>query len=615
VLVELGVVEQRYQAVLEVLDEGVPVTVVARRYGVARQTVHEWLSRYANEGGLGALADRSSRPASCPHQMPAVVEARIVALRREHPGWGPSRIAWQLEREGTEPLPGRSSVYRALVRHGLVEARRRRRRREDYRRRERGRAMELWQMDVMGRVFLAGGQEVKIVTGIDDHSRFLVCARVVVRATARPVCQALAEALRRHGVPGQILTDNGKVFTGRFGTGPGPVMFDRICADNGIRHLLTAPYSPTTTGKIERVHKTMRAEFFTPRDRQFATVPELQAALDGWVLEYNTARPHQSCGGRPPAERFRLADRSLAADDSAVTPPPVPAAAAGKRPAGVSRWVNAHGRISLAGYSYAVGATYAGEPVEVVVARGLVDILHAGVVVAAHAQRLRDDQKDRAPRARVARRARDATAGLTVTRLADGSGNVSFAGTTYACGRSWARTAIDVSIVAGSVQLARDGKVIRVHPIRHDRARELGAIANPKAGPGARTPPPAMSPSYRNPSVAQEPELDTSAVLGGIWETIFSLPPGDAPVGLTRRVLRARGGWRLLRPPGIPVGSQQLVKQGNRRAGRYGRPGPQGFLPACLERCLQVLPHPLGSMCVQTAHAGHFVAQAARRIC
>jgi transposase InsO family protein len=100
-------------------------------------------------------------------------------------------------------------------------------------------------------------------------------------------------------VPGQILTD-GKVFTARFGTGPGPVMFDRICADNGIRHLLTAPYSPTTTGKVERLHKTMRAEFFAPHDRKFATVAGLQAALDQWVSEYNTARPAPVLR-RPPA--------------------------------------------------------------------------------------------------------------------------------------------------------------------------------------------------------------------------------------------------------------------------------------------------------------------------
>jgi Mu transposase, C-terminal domain len=66
--------------------------------------------------------------------------------------------------------------------------------------------------------------------------------------------------------------------------------------------------------------------------------------------------------------------------------------------------VNARGTISLAGFTYAVGASYAGEPVEVVVAGGLVDIVHAGVVIATHAQRFRADQADRAPRARISRR-------------------------------------------------------------------------------------------------------------------------------------------------------------------------------------------------------------------
>jgi len=72
-------------------------------------------------------------------------------------------------------------------------------------------------MDVVGGIHLADGVEVKVLTGIDDNSRFVVSAKVVARATARPVCEALLLALRTHGVPEAILTDNGKVFTGRFG--------------------------------------------------------------------------------------------------------------------------------------------------------------------------------------------------------------------------------------------------------------------------------------------------------------------------------------------------------------------------------------------------------------
>jgi len=272
VLVELGVVEQRHRAVLEVLD-GASVTDVARLYGVSRKTVHKWLRRYAAEG-LRGLADRSSKPESCPHQMVPVVEARVVEMRREHPGWGPRTIRTRLGREGVSPLPGRSSIHRALLRHGLIDPTRRKRRRSDYKRWERSRAMELWQMDIVGRFYLADGSEVKVVTGVDDHSRYCVCARIVARATARPVVAALRHALGAHGVPSQILTDNGKVFTARFGTGPGPVLFDQTCTANGVTHILTAPYSPTTTGKVERFHRTLRKEFFAPNDYRFATVAE-----------------------------------------------------------------------------------------------------------------------------------------------------------------------------------------------------------------------------------------------------------------------------------------------------------------------------------------------------
>ncbi len=79
---------------------------------------------------------------------------------------------------------------------------------------------------------LADGWKASIVSGIDDHSRFVVSAHVVRRATARPVADALGKAMRAYGVPEEILTDNGKVFTSRFGPGDGPVLFDRILTQN-----------------------------------------------------------------------------------------------------------------------------------------------------------------------------------------------------------------------------------------------------------------------------------------------------------------------------------------------------------------------------------------------
>jgi transposase InsO family protein len=479
VLVELKAVEQRYRAVIDVLD-GMSVTEVAQRNKVSRQSVHTWLRRYAN-GGMAALADKSSKPESCPHQMASLTEARVISLRREHPRWGPRSIRTRLANEGFAPVPGLSSIYRTLVRHHLLEPTQRKRARSDYKRWERSRSMELWQMDVVGRFHLADGTEVKVVTGVDDHSRFCVCARVVARATARPVCEALRCALRTHGVPDQILTDNGKVFTARFGQGPGPVLFDRICANNGIRHLLTAPYSPTTTGKVERFHRTIRRDFLVDHDRVHATIEELQRALDEWVAEYNTERPHQSLGDRPPIERFALAASQRTAD--LEMPEVIEEVPLSERPPGVNRWVDQRGSITLGRFRYRVGATFAGEPVEVVVRSGLVEVLHAGVLVATHAERRQADKGSAPQRAPRSGRSRPPTSGMTVTRRVDQGGSISFAGAGYRVGRSWARQVVDVAIVAGSVQISAKGKVVRVHAIHHDRSKEHGAFATPQGRP------------------------------------------------------------------------------------------------------------------------------------
>ena len=131
-LVELSVVEQRYQAVLAVLD-GATVTEVASRFEVHRQTVHRWLARY-EQAGLAGLADRSHRPQGCPHQMPGEIEAQILEWRRRHPGWGPRRLVWEATKAELSPMPSRSGIYRSLRRHGLIDPAARRRRKDTWKR-------------------------------------------------------------------------------------------------------------------------------------------------------------------------------------------------------------------------------------------------------------------------------------------------------------------------------------------------------------------------------------------------------------------------------------------------------------------------------------------------
>ncbi|HKW71891.1 MAG TPA: IS481 family transposase [Candidatus Dormibacteraeota bacterium] len=298
---ELSVTEQRYKAVQAVISDGRTVTEVARDWNVCRQTLHEWLGRYEDEG-LEGLANRSHRPDRCPHQMPAEIEAQLLELRRARPYLGARRLAIELARKGVQPAPSKSAVQRSLARAGLTDPERKLRRLKVWKRWERAMPMELWQLDVVHGFALADGTSAKALTGIDDHSRFCISARLMSREHTQGVCDGFSSAMREYGVPAQVLTDNGKVFTGRFAQPPVEVLFDRICRENGVDHILTQPGSPTTTGKIERFHRTLRIEFNT---RQvFRNLKTAQEALDEWVTYYNTQRTHQALGDVTPESRF-----------------------------------------------------------------------------------------------------------------------------------------------------------------------------------------------------------------------------------------------------------------------------------------------------------------------
>jgi transposase InsO family protein len=370
----MSVAEQRYQAVLAVIAEGDTIKDVAARWRVSRQTLHAWLARYEAEG-LDGLGNRSHRPVSCPHQMPAAVEAVVLEMRRAHASWGARRIRAELVRrpkllaDFEAQVPSESAIYRCLSRANVIDASARRRRNQSWKRWERGMANELWQMDVVGGFLLADGSRAKALTGIDDHSRFCVSARLMPRERTQAICDGLGAAMRAHGVPGQILTDNGKVFTGRFNAPPTEVLFDRICRENGVEHLLTAPRSPTTTGKIERFHRTLRADFDTAR--VFKSLRVAQGELDEWVHHYNHERPHQAIDDDVPAARFTITSPRPAIGTAAAMNPDQQSRPARPGQQWVTRKVGGNGVVCVDWQQVSVGLHYAGSRCDVLVGEEL----------------------------------------------------------------------------------------------------------------------------------------------------------------------------------------------------------------------------------------------------
>jgi transposase InsO family protein len=302
------------------------------------------------------------------------------------------------------------TVYRILIRHGLIAPVSRKRGKDEYLRWERPEPMQLWQMDIVGGVWLTSGAELKVVTGLDDHSRFCVICRVVRRATGRAVCLAFAEALTRYGIPDEVLSDNGKQFTDRFGKG-GEVLFDRICRDNGITHRLTLPRSPTTTGKVERFHLSLRRELLD-HSGPFESIEATQAAIDAWVVQYNTRRPHQSLDMAVPADRFdTAAAKAKTTRDEQLLPLKLPAVLTDAMTAGTApdpvegmleparedtilpgrRWVGdavefdrvvpASGNMSVAGKQFWLGPARAGTVVTFWADPDVIHLLIAGVRV------------------------------------------------------------------------------------------------------------------------------------------------------------------------------------------------------------------------------------------
>ena len=289
-------------AVLKVISKQLSVTDAAAEYGYSRQHLHRLVARY-KEGGLDAVEPRSRRPKSSPQATGDKVRDFIVATRLEltAAGWdaGPVTIAWHLEQAGLE-VPSTSTIRRVLHAAALVVPEPRKRPRSSYKRFEAAQPNECWQSDFT-HWDLAGGADAEIINWLDDHSRFLLGCSAHAPVTGKIVVDTFLQASNVHGLPASTLTDNGRVYTARFGGGRNA--FEYLLAALGITQKNGHPFHPQTQGKVERFHQTQKQ--WLDAQPPAATLPGLQDQLDAFRGHYNEHRPHRAVQRRTPGEACR----------------------------------------------------------------------------------------------------------------------------------------------------------------------------------------------------------------------------------------------------------------------------------------------------------------------
>lgn len=305
---ETDVLKERVKFILEwekrfeATRGNVNLAELCREFGITRPCGYKWLERYRKSGDrLDAVRELSRRPHKSPTATPTEVEDFIVAARKKFPKWGPKKLrGWLSERYSTQEWPSLSAIGVIIKRRGLVRTARKRGRRFPAVIPPFAQATapnDVWCVDFKGWFRLRDGQKCYPLTLLDAHSRFLLRCEALLEPDGQHVQPIFDSAFRQFGLPKAIRFDGGPPFASN---APGGLsMLSVWWLRLGIELQRIAPGKPQQNGRLERMHRTLKAEVPIEDD-----VVAQQRALDHWRRHYNDERPHESLSQTPPARHY-----------------------------------------------------------------------------------------------------------------------------------------------------------------------------------------------------------------------------------------------------------------------------------------------------------------------
>ena len=291
--------------VLAIVNSGMSIKDAATHFGISTRWAKTLLQRFRT-GGLEALQPRSTRPLTNPNKTPEHIRNTIVELRHQLLRDGLDAGAESIyDRLPENTRPSTSTIWRILKTSNEITPQPQKRPRSSWHRFQAPAPNSLWQSDFTHWP-LADGTDTEIISWLDDHSRYLTHTSAHPRITGHIVVDTFLEATDQHGLPAATLTDNGLVYTTRLAGGrtnnkqPNP--FEQLLADLNIEQKNGHPGKPTTQGKIERLHSTLKK--WLQAQPPALTIEDLQQQLHDFRTIYNTKRKHRAINRQTPHQTY-----------------------------------------------------------------------------------------------------------------------------------------------------------------------------------------------------------------------------------------------------------------------------------------------------------------------